>query len=118
LLPTEGVTLSWKRARKGIATLALLPTPAKPGNAAFPAKFQVEWNRGGKWVPVKGLRIASARGPNRPPKSKDKTKVHEVPQLVKLTFEPVRTTKLRLRPVGGPVPLQEIEVYGAAKRSR
>ncbi|MEE8106028.1 MAG: hypothetical protein V3T86_10885 [Planctomycetota bacterium] len=115
----KGVTLSWKRAQKGIGTVALFPTHAKAGNAAFPKRFQVEWNKGGKWVPVKGLQIAVARGPNRPPKSKDKkVKVHEAPQLVKLTFEPVRTTKLRVRPEGGTAPLQEIEVYQAVKRRR
>ena len=114
----DGVTLSWKRAQKNIGAVAIFPTPPKAGNAAFPKSFVVEWNKGGKWRPVENLRVARALSPNRPPKSKDKKKkVHDAPQLVKLTFDPVRTTKLRVRPDAA-VPLQEIEVYQAGKRRR
>ena len=119
LVEAAGATLSYKRAQKNIGTVVIFPTPAKNGNAAFPKAFVVEWNKGGKWQPVKNMRTAIAYGANRPPAAKKgKKKAHDAPQIVKLTFDPVRTTKLRVRPDAGAVALQEIEIYQGQKRRR
>jgi beta-galactosidase len=98
--PRDWVSLSWPAART-VGTLT--PYFTVGGGRALPATVEVSYLRGGRYVPVRHLRVAWAAGSNQP---------------TTIGFDPVRTTSVKLemtsRAPGTPDGFLQIAELGAS----
>ncbi len=99
LVPAEGLLLSSQRSVRNISAIVLTPA-AK--SESFPTEWIVEVRSGRtKWKAVKDVVLLVGQGPKA------------VPQWVELTFKPLKTKALRVRPRNGnPTSLGKVEVLG------